>query len=172
MDFSSGTTRRYRTFQKFGSWTIKALAGICHETTGTVRQFKQVPLKAGYIAARRFEICMFRFDKADYYRVIMKRTKSSRTTSRTSKRSERRKEARCDPKAVAEFDYSALDPVFAELSRPAQRALLTNGIRTPKELARNTLDEVLKFHGIGASSVPILKRALRANGLKFRADRF
>jgi hypothetical protein len=75
---------------------------------------------------------------------------------------------RCDPKAVEEFDYSGQHVEFEALSRPARRALITQGILTPRDLSRFSLAEVRKFHGIGPASFPILKRILKRHGLGFR----
>lgn len=75
----------------------------------------------------------------------------------------------CDPREVSAFDYSGLHPDFHRLSRPAQRALVNNRILDAAALSRHSLREVLSFHGIGPSAVPILRRALRKSGLRFRA---
>lgn len=76
---------------------------------------------------------------------------------------------RCDRKAVERFNYTGLAPEFFPLAKPARRALLTNGIRTPADLARRTLEEVSEFHGIGPSAVLVLRRALRKHGLRFNS---
>jgi len=70
--------------------------------------------------------------------------------------------------SVTTFDYSRLSGEFSKLGKPAQRALLNNGIRTPEDLAKRTLEEVLGFHGIGNSSVPILRAVLKEKGIAFR----
>jgi hypothetical protein len=77
----------------------------------------------------------------------------------------------CDKAALARFDYSRLSPEFSKLPKPAQRALLNNRIYTPGELALRTLGDVLEFHGIGPSAIPILRRVLRKHGLSFRKAR-
>jgi hypothetical protein len=69
---------------------------------------------------------------------------------------------------VADFNGSKLSPDFAKLSKPAQRALTNQGILTAEDLARLTESEVKAFHGIGPSSIPVLRAALREHGLKFR----
>jgi hypothetical protein len=74
----------------------------------------------------------------------------------------------CDKRVVAQFDYSGLSFDFAKLPKPAQRALINNKIFTPADLARKTLTEVSQFHGIGPSAIPVLRRALKKNGLRFR----
>ena len=74
----------------------------------------------------------------------------------------------CDPRAVAAFDSSGLHPDFLRLSRPAQRALVNHRILDPSALSGHSLREVLAFHGIGPSSIPILRQALRNSGLRFR----
>jgi hypothetical protein len=74
-----------------------------------------------------------------------------------------------DRKIVATFDYSGLSADFAKLAKPAQRALLNNGICTPADLAKRAQKEVTAFHGIGPSALPILRQALRKHRLSFRA---
>ncbi|MBS1600769.1 MAG: hypothetical protein JST75_21295 [Bacteroidetes bacterium] len=54
------------------------------------------------------------------------------------------------------------------LGAPARRALENEGINTLKKLAQFTEKEILKLHGIGKSSIPILQGALRAAGLSFK----
>ena len=74
---------------------------------------------------------------------------------------------RCDRQAVQEFDYSRLDPEFAKLSKPAKRALINNRIFTVGDLASRTLRDILGFHGIGPSAIPLLRAALRKGGREF-----
>jgi hypothetical protein len=76
----------------------------------------------------------------------------------------------CDRKVVQEFDYSKLGPEFARLSKPAKRALLNNRIRGANDLASRRLRDVVGFHGIGPSAIPILKAALRKAGLDFASE--
>lgn len=74
----------------------------------------------------------------------------------------------CDSEQVASFDYAQLDPAFLTLAKPAQRALVNNGILSPRDLAKHSLDEVMAFHGMGPKSKPVLEKILAARGLKFR----
>ena len=63
---------------------------------------------------------------------------------------------------------SSLNSAFSELSKPAQRALLNSGIRTPADLAKRDLEEIAELHGVGPSAFPILRKVLRKNGLSFK----
>ena len=63
---------------------------------------------------------------------------------------------------------SQIDPAFARLAKPAQRALMNAGILTPKDLAKHARAEVAALHGIGPSAFPVLEAALKAAGLNFR----
>lgn len=65
-------------------------------------------------------------------------------------------------------DYSQLDPAFAKLARPAQRALINARIFTVADLARYDRGAVLALHGIGPSAMPVLEAALQQAGLAFR----
>lgn len=53
------------------------------------------------------------------------------------------------------------------LSAPAMRALVNAKITTLKKLATYTETDILKLHGIGPSSMPKLRQALKAKGLEF-----
>lgn len=57
---------------------------------------------------------------------------------------------------------------LAILSAPARRALENNGITTLEELSRFSEKEILQFHGMGPASIPKLRNALAANGLRFK----
>jgi predicted RecB family nuclease len=67
-------------------------------------------------------------------------------------------------------DYTKVDPAFAKLAKPAQRALMNAGIFTVKDLAKHTRAEVEKLHGIGPSAFPKLEAALEASRLRFREE--
>ena len=60
--------------------------------------------------------------------------------------------------------------IFAGLSAPARRALHNNGIRTLRDLARHTEAEILSFHGIGKTAIPILQKALKEKRLQFQKE--
>ena len=70
--------------------------------------------------------------------------------------------------SVSEFDYSKLDPAFAKLAKPAQRALINAGIFSTQDLARRTRAEVRALHGMGPSAFPVLEQVLKHAGLKFQ----
>lgn len=57
---------------------------------------------------------------------------------------------------------------LSSLSAPARRALENNGIKTLKQLSKYSEKEILKFHGIGKSSIPKLVAALKEDGLTFK----
>ncbi|MGX8237213.1 hypothetical protein D3D03_02720 [Exiguobacterium sp. RIT452] len=58
--------------------------------------------------------------------------------------------------------------VFSSLAKPAQRALNAHGVTSLTSLSMYREDEVLRWHGIGPSSIPKLKRALADHGLAFK----
>ncbi len=53
------------------------------------------------------------------------------------------------------------------LSAPARRALINANITTLAELSDHSEKEILKLHGIGPKSLPILRQALNEVGLDF-----
>jgi len=61
------------------------------------------------------------------------------------------------------------DGFLSRLSSPARSALLHYlGIDTLEKLSTYTEKDILKLHGIGKASMPILRRALEERGLKFK----
>lgn len=60
------------------------------------------------------------------------------------------------------------DNFLSLLGAPARRALENDGIDTVQKLSGFTEKEILKLHGIGKSSIPILVAALKAKGLSFK----
>lgn len=58
--------------------------------------------------------------------------------------------------------------LLSKLSAPARRALEDNGISRPAQLAQYSEKEILALHGIGKSTIPKLKEALKEEGLDFR----
>ncbi len=57
---------------------------------------------------------------------------------------------------------------LSTLSAPARRALETAGITTLQQLATYSEKEILKLHGMGKASLPLLRTALRGEGLNFK----
>lgn len=54
------------------------------------------------------------------------------------------------------------------LAAPARRALENNNILSLEALSKFSEAEILKFHGIGKSSLPKLRKALADAGLVFK----
>ncbi|MGG6313975.1 RNA polymerase alpha subunit C-terminal domain-containing protein [Paenibacillus macerans] len=54
------------------------------------------------------------------------------------------------------------------LANPARRALEHEGITTLQQLASYSEREILRLHGMGPRSMPILRDALQSQGLSFR----
>lgn len=58
---------------------------------------------------------------------------------------------------------------LALFSAPARRALEREGISSPLRLSEYTEKDVLKLHGIGKTSIPIMNRELQKAGLQFKS---
>ena len=54
------------------------------------------------------------------------------------------------------------------LSAPARRALEGIGITSLKQLSGLSETELLKLHGMGPASIPVLKKALKEQGLSLK----
>jgi len=60
------------------------------------------------------------------------------------------------------------DGSFSSMVAPARRALENAGIRTPEQLSKYTVTELLELHGMGPSSIPKLRKVLKSKGLSFK----
>lgn len=58
---------------------------------------------------------------------------------------------------------------LSKLSSPARNALFHEGIDSLQKLSNLTEKEILKIHGIGPASLPIMRASLEEEGLSFRA---
>ena len=79
------------------------------------------------------------------------------------------KSSDCPTCPVCESKKKPSEGFLSEMSAPARRALENNGIRTLKQLAAYSEKEILKFHGMGPASLPLLRTALEKEGLAFKA---
>ncbi|MFD1957370.1 RNA polymerase alpha subunit C-terminal domain-containing protein [Paenibacillus thailandensis] len=77
------------------------------------------------------------------------------------------KSSDCPACPVCEREKKPESGFLSRLSSPARRALEHNGITTLQKLSAYTEREILKLHGIGPSSMPILRNALQSEGLAF-----
>lgn len=57
---------------------------------------------------------------------------------------------------------------LTKVGAPARRALEHEGINSLLKLSKFTEEELLQLHGMGPSSIPKLKQALKEKGLSFR----
>ena len=57
---------------------------------------------------------------------------------------------------------------FSGVVAPARRALENTGIKTPEQLSKYTVAQLLELHGMGPSSIPKLRKVLKSNGLSFK----
>lgn len=58
--------------------------------------------------------------------------------------------------------------VFGDMGAPVRRAMENNNIKTLRQLAKLTENEVLGFHGVGPSAIPKFKNKLSKEGLSFK----
>jgi predicted RecB family nuclease len=80
------------------------------------------------------------------------------------------KSSDCPTCPVCEQERKPEHGFLSLLAAPARRALENNGITTLQQLANYSEVEILKFHGLGPSSLPKLRTALNTNGLSFKSQ--
>lgn len=80
------------------------------------------------------------------------------------------KNSDCPSCPVCEKERKPQDGLLSSLSAPARRALEGQRITTVQQLSKFTQKEILKLHGMGKASLPILVTALEKEGLSFRED--
>lgn len=70
----------------------------------------------------------------------------------------------CDKNNKPEEGFLAL------LSAPARRAFEQQKLATLKKVAQLTTQQILALHGVGPSTIPILQKVLKENGMIFKAE--
>ena len=78
------------------------------------------------------------------------------------------KSSSCPTCPVCEAAEKPVDGFMTLLAAPARRALQAAGITALKQLAFYTEEEILQLHGMGKTSIPKLKQALKVEGLRFK----
>jgi hypothetical protein len=74
----------------------------------------------------------------------------------------------CPTCPVCEAERKPKEGFLALLSAPARRALENKRITNLKKLSKFSEKEILQLHGMGPSSIPKLRNALKAVGLNFK----
>jgi len=97
----------------------------------------------------------------------------TKKTLRTCKNGHRYyKSTDCPSCPTCEKEKKPTDGFLSQLSSPARNALLHYlQIDTLEKLSTYTEKEILALHGMGKASVPILRKAIKEKGLKFKDER-
>ena len=81
------------------------------------------------------------------------------------------KSSDCPTCPICEHERKPKDNFFSLIGAPATRALENNGITTLEKLSEYSEKEILKFHGMGESTIPKLKKLLSGAGLTFYSNK-
>ncbi len=80
------------------------------------------------------------------------------------------KSSDCPICPICEANKKPESGFLSQISSPARRALESQGITTLAELAKHSEQEILRLHGMGPRSIPILRQALTDAGLSFKGE--
>jgi len=80
------------------------------------------------------------------------------------------KSSDCPVCPYCEQERKPKEGFLSMLGAPARRALENNNIKTIKQLSKLSEKEILRFHGMGPASLPILRKALNEKGLSFKVN--
>ena len=78
------------------------------------------------------------------------------------------KSSDCSVCPICEKERKPFSDFLSILGAPARRALENEGIDSLKKLSAYTEADILKLHGMGPSSIPKLKDALKEKKLAFK----
>ncbi|WP_396334496.1 RNA polymerase alpha subunit C-terminal domain-containing protein [Alkalihalobacillus sp. MEB130] len=78
------------------------------------------------------------------------------------------KSSECPSCPICDKERKPSSGFLSKLSSPARNALVHEGIDTLQELSKYTEKEILKIHGIGPASLPIMRTLLEEEGLVFK----
>lgn len=94
---------------------------------------------------------------------------ATKRTLRTCKNGHQHyKSSDCPTCPVCEEERKLRKGFMTLLAAPARRALENKGIITLKQLSAFSEAEIIKLHGMGKTTIPKLKTALKEKGLSFR----
>ncbi|WP_346236332.1 RNA polymerase alpha subunit C-terminal domain-containing protein [Niabella insulamsoli] len=79
------------------------------------------------------------------------------------------KSSDCPICPVCEQERQPAAAFLSKLSAPARRALESEKILSLKKLATYAEKQILALHGIGKTAIPVLRTALKEEGLDFKA---
>lgn len=103
------------------------------------------------------------------FRVVENTEKAKQKTLRTCPKGHKYyKSTDCPTCPVCEAAKKPAEGFLSVLSAPARRALENIGVKTVKQLAKHKEADILSLHGMGPSSIPKLKQALKDEGLSFK----
>ncbi|HYG49892.1 MAG TPA: hypothetical protein VD905_03270 [Flavobacteriales bacterium] len=74
----------------------------------------------------------------------------------------------CPVCPICEALHKPQEGFLSQLAAPARRALENQGIKSLKQLSKFTEKELLSLHGMGPSSIPKLRLALKEAGLHLK----
>jgi hypothetical protein len=77
----------------------------------------------------------------------------------------------CPTFPICEAERKPADGFLTLLPAPARRALENKNISTEKQLSRFTEKEILSLHGVGPSTIPVLKKVLSDKGFAFKKSK-
>ncbi|RXJ04462.1 hypothetical protein DS745_03500 [Anaerobacillus alkaliphilus] len=78
------------------------------------------------------------------------------------------KSSECPSCPTCDKETKPVSGFLSKLSSPARNALVHEGIDTLQLLSKYTEKEILKIHGIGPASLPIMRTSLEEEGLSFK----
>ncbi|MEK5078469.1 RNA polymerase alpha subunit C-terminal domain-containing protein [Solibacillus sp. FSL W7-1436] len=74
----------------------------------------------------------------------------------------------CGTCPKCELEKKPSEGFLSRLSSPARNALMNAGITELEHLAEFTEKEIMQLHGIGPSSLPVLKHAMAEKNINFK----
>ena len=80
------------------------------------------------------------------------------------------KSSECPTCPTCEQEAKPRSGFLSLLSNPARRALEHEGITTLHKLSAFTERDILRLHGMGPRSIPVLREALQSQGLTFKPE--
>lgn len=81
------------------------------------------------------------------------------------------KSSQCNTCPVCERENAPSDGILSLLNAPARRALQKEGISLIEQLTQYEESDVANWHGIGKSSIKILKQELEKKQLTFKKNK-